>query len=80
MLNWMVWNGTEYLHKKIDSALNNQQRLICQKKNKKKQKQPIILQKKQETKLREHVHVYKSTNHSQMWSKGSLLENYYIEV
>ena len=30
MLNWIVWNRTDYLHK-MDLALNNQQRLICHK-------------------------------------------------
>ena len=31
MLNWIVWNRTDYLYKKIDLALNNLQRLICHK-------------------------------------------------
>ena len=30
MLNWIVWNRTDYLYK-IDLALNNLQRLICHK-------------------------------------------------
>ena len=30
MLNWIVMNGTDYLHK-MDLALNNLQRLICHK-------------------------------------------------
>ena len=30
MLNWIVWNRTDYLHK-IDLALNNLERLICPK-------------------------------------------------
>ena len=30
MLNWIVWNRTEYLHK-MDLELNNLQRLICRK-------------------------------------------------
>ena len=30
MLNWIVWNRTDYLHK-MDLALNNLQRLICYK-------------------------------------------------
>ena len=30
MLNWTVWNKTDYLHK-MDLVLNNLQRLICHK-------------------------------------------------
>ena len=30
MLNWIVWNRTDYLYK-MDLALNNLQRLICHK-------------------------------------------------
>ena len=33
MLNWIVWNRTDYFHK-MDLALNNLQRLICHKKAK----------------------------------------------
>ena len=31
MLNWIVWNETDYLYKKKDLALNNIQRFICHK-------------------------------------------------
>ena len=31
MLNWIVWNRTDYFFYKVDLALNNLQRLICRK-------------------------------------------------
>ena len=41
MLNLIVFNRTDYLHKKMDLALNNLQRLICYKTQQTNQTKPF---------------------------------------